>query len=68
LDRRTSAQLLNLRNRLALALLPERASQAGAAQQRILEQGFFEPPGTPRPARVISLVPALPASRPPTRF
>jgi hypothetical protein len=68
LERRTSAQLLNLRDRLARALLPERPSQAGAAQQRILEQRFFESTETPRPARVISLLPAQPASRPRSRF
>ena len=61
MERRTPAQILNLRSRLTRALLVEPPSNVSAAQERILERGFFEPPRTPVPARVVSLRPSLPA-------
>jgi len=61
-ERRNSAQLLDLRNRLAQALLSQ-APGATVAEDRILEHGFFESPRTPTPARVIE----LPTSRLRTR-
>jgi len=55
LERQTSTQLLNLRSRLTRALLVEPPDTVSRAQERILEQRFFESPRTPTPADVVEL-------------
>jgi hypothetical protein len=60
LERRAPAQFPNLRSRLIAALVVEPPAKVSAAQERILERSFFEVPGTPKPASVISLPPRLP--------
>ena len=68
MDRRTSAQLLKLRSHLTQALVAEAPVTHSAARERILEQGFFESPKTPTPARVISLAPPVSSLRHRPRF
>jgi hypothetical protein len=46
---------LNLRSRLTRALLVEPPDTVSRAQERILEQRFFESPRTPTPANVVDL-------------
>jgi hypothetical protein len=46
---------LNLRSRLTRALLVEPPDTVSRAQERILEQRFFDSPRTPAPADVIEL-------------
>ena len=55
MERRTSTQILNLRSHLTRALLVEPPDTVSRAQERILEQRFFESPKTPTPARVVEL-------------
>ena len=55
MERQASIQLLNLRSRLTRALLVEPPDTVSRAQERILEQRFFESPRTPTPANVVDL-------------
>jgi hypothetical protein len=61
--RRTSAQLLNLRKKLDVALGLNAPSSVSPAQERILEQKFFASPVTPAPARVVDFSAARPRIR-----